>query len=65
MSYHFIGIGGAGMSVVAELLAAEGHSVSGCDRSASPAVQRLRAGGIDVAATHIPLPLPDARELRL
>lgn len=52
MSYHFIGIGGAGMSVVAELLAAEGHSVSGCDRSASPAVQRLRAGGIDVAAGH-------------
>lgn len=52
MNYHFIGIGGAGMSVVAELLAGKGEHVSGCDRSESTSVARLRAGGIEVAVGH-------------
>ena len=52
MTYHFIGIGGAGMSVVAELLVAEGHVVTGCDCAESPAAARLRAAGIEVAIGH-------------
>ena len=34
-SVHFIGIGGAGMSVLAEMLHEEGVSVSGCDSKES------------------------------
>jgi UDP-N-acetylmuramate--alanine ligase len=33
MSYHFVGIGGNGMSAIAQLLRARGHNVSGSDRN--------------------------------
>ena len=45
--FHLIGIGGAGMSVVAELLADRGNTVSGSDRAESPAMDHLRSLGID------------------
>ncbi len=51
-TYHFIGIGGAGMSVIAELLAAQGHRVQGSDSRDGTAVRRLRAAGIDVFVGH-------------
>lgn len=51
-AYHFIGIGGAGMSVVAELLAARGATVSGSDRVDSHVLERLRGCGISVALGH-------------
>ncbi|MDC4233083.1 UDP-N-acetylmuramate--L-alanine ligase [Actinomyces sp. B33] len=51
-SYHLIGIGGAGMSVVAELLAARGARVSGSDRAESPVLERLRALGVDARVGH-------------
>ncbi len=33
MSYHLVGIGGIGMSAIAQLLKAQGHTVSGSDRN--------------------------------
>ena len=51
-SFHFIGIGGAGMSVVAELLHSKGHVVSGSDKAASPTVDRLSLLGITTFVGH-------------
>ena len=39
---HFVGIGGSGMSGIAEVLANLGYSVTGSDLAESPAVRRLR-----------------------
>lgn len=50
--YHFVGIGGAGMSALAELLLARGLEVSGCDRQPGPATARLEALGVKVHAGH-------------
>ena len=46
---HFIGIGGAGMSVLAEMLHQEGVQVSGSDRAEGDKTRRLRHLGIPVA----------------
>ena len=46
--YHLIGIGGAGMAPVAELLAARGLTVSGSDARASAALERLLGEGPSV-----------------
>jgi len=45
---HFIGIGGIGMSGIAEILHNQGYTVRGSDASANPNVQRLRDMGIAV-----------------
>ncbi|WEJ59855.1 UDP-N-acetylmuramate--L-alanine ligase [Devosia sp. FJ2-5-3] len=45
---HFIGIGGIGMSGIAEILHNQGYIVQGSDASANPNVQRLRDMGIRV-----------------
>jgi UDP-N-acetylmuramate--alanine ligase len=49
---HIVGIGGAGMSAIALVLRAMGHTVSGSDLRESPVAVRLRAQGIDVAVGH-------------
>jgi UDP-N-acetylmuramate--alanine ligase len=49
---HFIGIGGIGMSGIAEVLHNLGHKVQGSDQSDSANVQRLREKGIDVFVGH-------------
>ncbi|MDI5936243.1 UDP-N-acetylmuramate--L-alanine ligase [Halomonas kalidii] len=49
---HFVGIGGAGMCGIAEVLANQGYRVSGSDLKASPVVTRLRHCGIRVAIGH-------------
>ena len=49
---HFIGIGGIGMSGIAELLANLGYVVSGSDEKRSPVTERLTALGVDVAYGH-------------
>ncbi len=46
---HFVGIGGIGMSGIAEILHNQGYAVRGSDSAESPNVQRLRAMGISVA----------------
>ena len=46
---HFIGIGGAGMSVLAEMLHEQGVNVTGSDRERNAKTERLEALGIQVA----------------
>ncbi len=43
---HFIGIGGSGMSAIAEVLLGLGYTISGSDISASATLQRLGSLGI-------------------
>jgi UDP-N-acetylmuramate--alanine ligase len=52
LSIHVVGVGGAGMSAIAEVLATLGHTVSGSDEAASPVVDRLRAAGVDAVVGH-------------
>jgi UDP-N-acetylmuramate--alanine ligase len=49
---HFIGIGGIGMSGIAELLANLGYTVSGSDAKRSAVSDRLETLGVRVAAGH-------------
>jgi UDP-N-acetylmuramate--alanine ligase len=49
---HFVGIGGAGMSGIAEVLCNLGYQVSGSDMSASAATRRLETCGITVFIGH-------------
>jgi len=49
---HFVGIGGSGMSGIAEVLANLGYAVSGSDLSENAAVRRLRGLGIRVVLGH-------------
>ena len=49
---HFVGIGGAGMSGIAEVLATQGYRISGSDVSDSALTRRLAGMGIDVAIGH-------------
>lgn len=51
--FHLIGMGGAGMSVVAELLVARGAQVSGSDQADSPALDHLRACGVRAFVGHV------------
>ncbi len=51
---HFVGIGGIGMSGIAEILAGVGFGVSGCDAAASTTTRRLEAAGIHVTVGHSP-----------
>jgi UDP-N-acetylmuramate--alanine ligase len=57
---HFIGIGGIGMSGIAEVLHNLGHRVQGSDQSDGANVQRLRAKGIEVHVGHTAENLGDA-----
>ena len=50
---HFIGIGGIGMSGIAEVLCASGFVVTGSDASENANVKRLRAKGIQVYVGHV------------
>jgi UDP-N-acetylmuramate--alanine ligase len=45
---HFVGIGGIGMSGIAEILHDQGYKVRGSDSAENPNVQRLRGMGIEV-----------------
>ena len=49
---HFVGIGGAGMSGIAEVLANLGYKVSGSDLAANAATRRLAGLGVRVSAGH-------------
>jgi UDP-N-acetylmuramate--alanine ligase len=51
---HFVGIGGIGMSGIAEVLAQSGMSVSGCDLKHSAASDLLQSRGIQVLLGHDP-----------
>ncbi len=49
---HFVGIGGIGMSGIAEVMHNLGYSVQGSDLSESASVERLRSRGIKVMIGH-------------
>ncbi|MCK8516292.1 UDP-N-acetylmuramate--L-alanine ligase [Methylonatrum kenyense] len=49
---HLIGIGGAGMSGIAEVLANLGYTVSGSDLRESPVTRRLQGLGVEVFIGH-------------
>jgi len=49
---HFVGIGGSGMSGIAEVLLNLGYAVSGSDVGVSPATQRLQTLGAKVYQGH-------------
>ncbi|MCB9982484.1 MAG: UDP-N-acetylmuramate--L-alanine ligase [Rhodospirillales bacterium] len=57
---HFIGIGGIGMSGVAEILNSLGYKVRGSDMAEGANVKRLRETGIDIKVGHEPDNLKDA-----
>ncbi|MCX7689141.1 MAG: Mur ligase domain-containing protein, partial [Fimbriimonadales bacterium] len=52
MRFHFVGIGGAGMSALARWLRHKGGAVSGSDMVESPTLDALRALGADAYAPH-------------
>ena len=52
MKYHFIGIGGIGISGLAQYLHFEGHAVSGSDISDTPITEKLAKMGIDIMIPH-------------
>ncbi|MET9481624.1 UDP-N-acetylmuramate--L-alanine ligase [Streptomyces sp. NPDC006638] len=56
---HFIGIGGAGMSGIAKILAARGAKVAGSDAKESETAQALRALGATVHIGHAAAHLAD------
>lgn len=51
---HFVGIGGIGMSGIAEVLLTQGFTVTGSDLREGAVVQRLRDLGAHVAIGHAP-----------
>jgi UDP-N-acetylmuramate--alanine ligase len=51
---HFVGIGGIGMSGIAEILTGRGMAVSGCDLKRSSATTLLAGRGVDVRIGHDP-----------
>ncbi|MEO7670272.1 MAG: Mur ligase domain-containing protein, partial [Polyangia bacterium] len=57
VAIHFVGVGGIGMSGIAEVLANLGYVVSGSDVRATDVTRRLQTLGITVeighAATHV------------
>ena len=57
---HFIGIGGSGMSPLAEILHAKGYALSGSDNNESDNLPRIRGLGIPVVMGHAAENIGDA-----
>jgi UDP-N-acetylmuramate--alanine ligase len=57
---HFVGVGGAGMSGIAEILHNLGYAVSGSDQSDSPTSRRLAGLGIRIHVGHDAANVDDA-----
>ena len=49
---HFIGVGGIGMSGIAELLVNLGYKVSGSDLKNTPIIERLKSLGVYIQLGH-------------
>ncbi len=62
-TFHIIGIGGIGMSAIAEILIDKGYSVQGSDQKDSANVKRLRAKGVRVFIGHDAVNLVGARQV--
>ena len=57
---HFVGIGGIGMSGIAEILIDQGFEVSGSDKSLTEVTDRLKKLGAEIYEGHSPGNLKDA-----
>lgn len=56
---HFVGVGGAGLSAIARIMAQRGLSVSGSDANDSALLRHLAEEGVDARAGHDPARLTD------
>lgn len=63
LHFHFTGIGGSGMSGIAEILLDYGFRVSGTDLNDSPTVEGLRAKGASVSIGHSAESIPNQADL--
>jgi len=50
---HFVGVGGAGMSGIAEVLVTQGYQVSGSDVASSAVTARLARLGVQIRTGHL------------
>lgn len=57
---HFVGIGGIGMSGIAELMHNQGFQVTGSDLNQNDVIDHLRELGINIAIGHVPENLGNA-----
>ena len=62
-TFHIIGIGGIGMSAIAEILIDKGYSVQGSDQKDSANVKRLRNKGVRVFIGHDAINLVGAKQV--
>lgn len=60
---HLIGIGGIGMSGIAEYLIKKNYKVTGSDMTISPITRRLKNMGVEIFEGHVENNLPDDAEL--
>jgi UDP-N-acetylmuramate--alanine ligase len=51
-TYHFVGIGGIGMSAIALILLKEGHSITGSDLKHTEITERLKKEGAEIFIGH-------------
>ncbi len=63
MKIHMIGIGGAGMSGIAEVLHKNGHEVTGSDLKESPYTRRLKEAGVTVYVGHAASQVAEAEQV--
>jgi UDP-N-acetylmuramate--alanine ligase len=63
MRIHMIGIGGAGMSGIAEVLHGQGHHITGSDLKESPYTRRLREAGVEIHIGHAAGQVGDAEQV--
>lgn len=61
--FHFVGLGGIGMSALARLALASKSTVSGCDTRDSSLLAQLRSEGARVSIGHAPAHVEYAREI--
>ncbi len=60
MRYHFVGVGGIGMSAIARILRARNVAVSGSDVGVTPLIELLRNEGVSVMIGHAAANVRDA-----
>jgi UDP-N-acetylmuramate--alanine ligase len=63
LQFHFTGIGGSGMSGIAEILMSLGFKVSGSDLKPSAVIERLRQMGADIKLGHAAENIPQDASL--
>jgi UDP-N-acetylmuramate--alanine ligase len=61
--FHFVGIGGAGMSGLALVCAELGATVTGSDRADSSYMERMRQAGLEPVVGHDAASLPEGAEV--